>query len=168
MRQYSPYFKTLHDEVQPTDYLGNGTHYAILRSVAWHGQSLEPLKQGAFHDFAVIWDEDHDTRIIPVIEHLYFQGLLAPALFVGESKGLFTLLSVDSLADDLGKDAYDAYAATVAAAAQPGGDDSWPTNIRCYSRPEGCLIDDAEARVALYLNNLRELWSLGLNPIQPV
>lgn len=166
MRQYSPFFKTLHDEVQPAGYLGTGVHYSVLRCVAWHGQSMTPLKTAAFHDFAIIWDQDHDTRIIPVIERLYFQGLLAPALFVGESKGLFTLLTADSLADDLPPDAYRAYIASVAAVAQPPGDDSWPANVRSHLRPEGCIIDDTEARVALYLASLRELWSLGVNPIK--
>lgn len=166
MRQYSPFFKTLHDETQPAGHLGLGTHYSVLRCVTWHGQSLEPLDKAAFHDFAIIWDEDHDTRIIPAIECLYFRGLLMPALFVGESKGLFTLLTVDSLADDLSQDSHKAYAAAVDAAAQPPGDDQWPTNIRGFSRPEGCIIEDTEERVALYLNSLRDLWSLGINPIE--
>lgn len=165
MHQYSPFFKTLHDETQPAGYLGQGVHYSVLRCVTWHGQSLEPLNNAAFHDFAIIWDEDHDTRIIPVIECLYFRGLLAPALFVGESKGLFTLLTVDSLADNLPRDSHEAYAAAVAAAAQPPGDDQWPANVRSFSHPEGCIIEDAEERVALYLNSLRQLWQLGLNPI---
>lgn len=167
MRQYSPYFKTLHDEVQPAGHLGMGTHYSVLRCVSWHGASLAPLDGGAFHDFAIIWDQDHDTRIIPAIERLYFQGLLAPALFVGESKGLFTLLTGDSLAKDIARGSHEAYVAAVAAAAQPPGDDEWPTYVRSVSRPEGCIIEDAEERVALYLKSLRDLWSLGVHPIEP-
>lgn len=167
MRQYSPFFKTLHDEKHPVGHLGRGTHYSVLRCVTWHSQSLEPLRKSAFHDFAVIWDEDHDERIIPVIECLYFQGLLAPALFIGERKGSFTLLTEDSFVKDLGQNSFEAYVASVSETAQPQppDEDYWPTHIHSFTQPEGNIINDSEERVALYLNNLRQLWLLGINRI---
>lgn len=165
MRQYSPFFQTLHDEEQPVGHLGRGTHYSVLRCVTWHSQYLEPLRKAAFHDFAIIWDEDHDERIIPVIEGLYFQGLLAPALFVGERKGSLTLLTEDSFVKNLSQSSFEAYAASVDETAQPPDEDYWPTHIHSFTQPEGHIINDSEERVALYLNNLRQLWLLGINCI---
>lgn len=164
MRQYSPFFQTLHDEDHPVGHLGRGAHYSVLRCVTWHSQTLKPLEKSAFHDFAIIWDEDHDVRIVPVIERLYFQGLLAPALFIGERKGSLTLLTRDSFAQELGQSSFDAYVASVSEIAPPD-DDYWPTHIHGYSQPEGYIINDSAERVALYLNNLRQLWLLGINRI---
>lgn len=167
MRQYSPFFQTLHDEEHPVGHLGRGTHYSVLRCVTWHSKTLEPLKKSAFHDFVIIWDEDHDERIIPIIEYLYFQGLLAPALFVGERKGSFTLLTKDSFKRDLGQNSYEAYVTSVSNIAhpQPPNEDYWPTHILSYMQPEGYIINDSKERVELYLNNLQQLWLLGENRI---
>ena len=63
MKQYSPFFSTLHDEDGPVGHLGGGTHYSVLRAVLW-----EP--EPAFHDFAVVWDEDHDLRVVWVLEQM--------------------------------------------------------------------------------------------------
>ncbi len=48
MHQYSPFFKTLHNEVTPAGYIGRGTHYTILRCVIWHDHMLIPLKKGKY------------------------------------------------------------------------------------------------------------------------
>ena len=62
MRKYSDFFKTLHDEQAPTGTLGRGTHYSILRAVAFGDSEGKMLGSARFADFAVIWDEDHDDR----------------------------------------------------------------------------------------------------------
>jgi hypothetical protein len=51
---------------------------AALRVPIWHDEWFNPLSQGALLDFAIVWDEDHDDRVIQVIEALYFGGLLGP------------------------------------------------------------------------------------------
>src|SRR3984893_6026972 len=92
MQTYSDFFKTLHDETSPTGYLGRGTHYSVLRAVVFHDPMGKPLPEGQFADFAVIWDEDHDTRVIEPIEEIYRRGLLSSFLMFGEHKGLFTAI----------------------------------------------------------------------------
>src|SRR5260370_21913517 len=89
---YSAFFQTLHDEAKPVGKIGRGTHYSILRAQVWQDERLKPLKKGMLADFAVIWDEDHDERVIEVIEWLYFEGLLSPIRFIGERKGSLTVL----------------------------------------------------------------------------
>jgi Bacterial RNA polymerase, alpha chain C terminal domain len=101
MQQYSAFFKTLHDETNPTGYLGPGTHYSILRAVVFHDPMGQPLPEGQFADFAVIWDEDHDTRVIEPIEAIYRQGLLSSLLMFGEHKGSFTAIVSDKIASSL-------------------------------------------------------------------
>jgi hypothetical protein len=90
MQAYSDFFQTLHDETSPTGCLGRGTHYSILRAVVFHDPMGKPLREGQFADFAVIWDEDHDVRVMEVIEQIYQRGLLSSFLIFGERKGAFT------------------------------------------------------------------------------
>jgi hypothetical protein len=76
MQTYSDFFKTLHDETSPTGYLGRGTHHSVLRALVFHDPMGKPLPEGQFADFAVIWDEDHDTRVMEPIEEIYRRGLV--------------------------------------------------------------------------------------------
>jgi hypothetical protein len=92
MQTYSDFFKTLHDETSPTGYLGRGTHYSVLRAVVFHDPMGKPLPEGQFADFAVIWDEDHDTRVMEPIEEIYRRGMLSSFLMFGEHKGSFTAI----------------------------------------------------------------------------
>ena len=96
---YSPFFQPLHDETRPVGHFGRGTHYSVLRVPIWHDERLQPLAQGELLDFAIIWDEDHDERVIEPIEEMYFAGLLAPVRFIGERKGTLSVL-IDSAAWD--------------------------------------------------------------------
>ncbi len=92
MRTYSDFFKTIHDETSPTGYLGRGTHYSVLRAVVFHDPMGKQLPEGKFADFAVIWDEDHDTRVMEPVEEIYRRGLLSSFLMFGERKGTFTAI----------------------------------------------------------------------------
>jgi hypothetical protein len=95
MQTYSDFFKTLHDETSPTGHLGRGTHYSVLRAVVFHDPMGNALSEGQFADFAVIWDEDHDTRVMEPIEEIYRRGLLSSSLMFGEHKGTLTAILLD-------------------------------------------------------------------------
>src|SRR5258708_7952549 len=122
---YSPFFNTLHDETAPVGDLGRGTHYSVMRAITWHDAQLRVLPKASALDFAIIWDEDHDTRVVALVEKMYFEGLLAPVRFVGERKGMFTVL-IDP-ATPLGRDraALEAYVKHVEGVAEGDGGDSW-------------------------------------------
>jgi hypothetical protein len=92
MQAYSDFFQTLHDEMSPTGYLGHGTHYSVLRAVVFHDPLGKPWREGQFADFAVIWDEDHDVRVMEPIEEIYQRGLLSSFLMFGEHRGNFTAI----------------------------------------------------------------------------
>jgi hypothetical protein len=92
MQVYSTFFKTLHDETSPTGHLGRGTHYSVLRAMVFHDSMGRPLPDAHVADFAVIWDEDHDARVIEPIEEIFCRGLLSSFVMFGERKGVFTAI----------------------------------------------------------------------------
>lgn len=68
-----PLFRTLHAE----------TRYSVLR-VNIRG----PYKRTPHsHDFAILWDEDQDERVLEVAEALTRAKLIDRVLFLGETKG---------------------------------------------------------------------------------
>lgn len=152
MRRYSHLFSTLHDDEKSVGNLGRGTHYSILRAVIWRASVPH------FHDFAVIWDEDHDTRVISVIEHLYVRGLLSLVLAIGERKGNVTALTsltspqAPSLVTELEK------------IAQENTGDPWCSAVGTMADTEGIINDSAE-RVSAYLKGVHALWELGTTAI---
>src|SRR5580704_3231684 len=90
MASYCDFFKTIYDETKPTGYLGRGTHYSVLRAMVFHNSFGIPLSDGQFVDFAVIWDADHDGRVIEPIQEIFRCGMLSSFTIFGEHKGLFT------------------------------------------------------------------------------
>lgn len=168
MENYSDYFKTLHDETQPTgDKFGRGTHYSILRATVWHDELGNVLEDAKHLDFAIIWDEDHDDRIIHLIEKVYHKGLLPKFIIFGERKGTFTALMADSLMDVLSKPDIMILDREISYISQHENDsgDSWPATITNVSSKNNEIIADTTEKVSLYLSNLIMLWGLGIKDI---
>jgi len=89
--QYSTFFHCLYDQPQAP----NGGHwgaYSVFRAIDSRDVCQHPTQTPRVHDFAVIWDEDHDTRIIPVIEEMLMAGMLPGVQFIGERKGMVTVI----------------------------------------------------------------------------
>lgn len=93
-RHYSHLFSCLHDQTAPVGRLGGGVHHSVFSSTQWRAIDGDHLRAPRIHDFAVIWDEDHDERVIRVAERLHIEGLLWLVVFIGERKGVVTLLLV--------------------------------------------------------------------------
>lgn len=53
------------------------------------------LGSARFHDFAIVWDEDHDERVIEPVEKIYLAGLLPHFLMFGERKGSFSAIATE-------------------------------------------------------------------------
>ena len=168
VRQYSTLFTCLYDEITPIGQLGRGTHYSVFRSVEWLDVTRQPLPYPQIHDFAVIWDEDHDERIIEAVERIYMANLLSPIQFIGERKGFLTaVVAAKFYFTGLETDT-EAYRTSIEAIAQ-NLDDPWPVQLGSFDRAPGSqhqtfldgLIQDSKDRVSLYLRNIDSLWSLG-------
>jgi hypothetical protein len=164
---YSPLFTVLHDEPNPIGSLGRGTHSSILSAIQWRNAENRPMATPQIQRFALIWDEDHDTRVIPVLEAAYMNNLLAPVLFIGERKASLTVI-IDDAFPMAGMPSYEeAWSTTMDKALLH---DSWGLEIvrnGDLDKDAGYgyqIIHDKRERVLTYLNNLQNLWCLGLNP----
>ena len=167
---YSSLFSTIHDEPGPVGNLGRGTHYSVLRCAEWFDVVRTPLQKAQIHDFAVIWDEDHDTRVFDAIERLYVSGLLSPVQFIGERKGSLTVLVAAKFYFHGPQSVIDEYKKRVEEISQTSGGDCWPSEVGMFDRAPGWpphqteledIIADKELRVVTYLRHIDSLWSLG-------
>jgi len=156
MKLYSPYFKTLHDEEGPTGFLGRGTHYSILQTYSWQDVELRRLEEAHLRRTGIIWDEDHDERIIPVLENLHVKGLLAPALFIGERKGMFNIVTIVNMPHP-----YVAKCADTVRRITGESGDLWEAAVSSIGSDSPTIIAAEPDDVRLYLNAIRMLWSLG-------
>lgn len=156
---YSRYLHLLYDQNGPVGDFGRGAHYSIMRAVCWHAPDLAPLSEAVLHDFAIIWDEDHDERIVPVIEKIYVAGLLAPILAIGERKGCLSVLVADEAARGLDATRLQPYQNRLLPLGQVDGD-SWSIDVRRFGG-ESRIIDESDQDVEPYLRHINRLWKLG-------
>lgn len=164
MQSYSPYFQTIHNEPAPYGDLGRGTHYSVLRAAVWHNQDLTLQKQTALIlTFAVIWDEDHDIRVIQAAEQLYLQGTLPAAIFIGERKGSFSFLTEAGCALAQFDEQWKFLQRDVQEAANDNEGDSWPAEVHQYTAKEHSIIHADHRKVLVYLENIKQLWHLGIS-----
>lgn len=167
---YSTLFACLYDEPEPIGNLGRGAHYSVFRSVEWLDVIRAPLETPQIHDFAVIWDEDHDERVIGVIEEIYMAGLLSPIQFIGERKGLLTIIVAAKFYYAHSREMLNAYIQRLKdISTSPIHGDSWPTEVGLFDRSPGSphqtdlkgLIMADDHRVITYARNIDSLWGLG-------
>jgi len=163
MRKYSDFFQTLHDEQSPAGYLGRGTHYSVLRAVVFHDPAgLRRLNEARYTDFAVVWDEDHDDRVIAAIEQLYYASLLPSFLIFGERKGIFTAILANEVKDENRISLLKEKVHTITSPLRDG--DSWTSSLGTLKDTDG-IINDAKENVSLYIANIAMLWQLGTKEI---
>jgi hypothetical protein len=170
--RYSTLFSTIYDEAAPVGSLGRGAHYSVLRCAEWHDVTCAPLLVAEVHDFAVIWDEDHDERVIAVAEQLYIEGLLSPVQFIGERKGCLTVIVAAKFYWSGTEDDINVYKARVRSIAEGVDTDPWSSDVGMFDRSPGSphqneyhgLIMADDHRVKTYLANIDSLWSLGTRP----
>lgn len=165
MQSYSPFFETLHDERKPVGYLGRGTHYSVLKIPVWHDRKSQSTPELSYQTLAIIWDEDHDTRIMNVIHRMHSKGLLFPVLFVGERKGgLTVILDDESFLWLSNKNLLQNYKDDIEKLAQGLIQDSWNSEVIDFSSMRFPIISDSDENVELYLRNIKMLWGLDIKP----
>ncbi|MGF6743937.1 hypothetical protein [Paraburkholderia atlantica] len=160
---YCPFFQTLHDETRPVGNLGRGTHYSVLRVPVWHDEFLNRIDRCGFLDFAVIWDEDHDDRVIDAIMMLYVGGLLSPIRYIGERKGTLTVLLAPDAVRDWDPETLQGYIDDINDVCQCL-EDPWSANVAGVDEDGHSIIHAPPEKVALYLKNIDMLWQLGVGP----
>lgn len=146
--KYSALFTTLYDEQAPLADLGRGTHYSVLRAVTWKGTAQ-------FHDFAILWDEDHDTRVIWVAEQIYLKGMLEPVVYIAEAKAHLCVTTRTKQPQR--------YAGEVEAITSNLPTDYFASEVGVF--PNSWLIQGRSSRGDAYLAGIDALWTLGPKPI---
>lgn len=152
---YLPFAETLYDQDAPVGELGRGTHYSVLRVLSWTDAHGIPTLVAGNQDLAVVWDEDHDDRVMTVVERLYAERLLYPVMFIGERKGLLTVIVAPHFTSQLHW-----FESVVESIAQELIGDPWATEVNVYPEP-GSIISDSGERVVTYLKHIDALWQLG-------
>jgi len=163
VKRYSDFLKTLYDQPEPVGEIGGGCHYSVLRAPVWRAGALGDGEVATFHDFAVIWDEDHDERIVKVIEDLYLGGLLPRVLFVGERKGLLSVVLDPKAASEMEKlGTLHDYRERLEQGFEAPPPDLWElTSFGILGSEPGSIIADEKERVVRYLDSINLLWRLG-------
>ena len=159
---YSPLFHTLHDETDPVGKLGRGTHYSVLSAVQWADNRRLMRHVPGIQRFAVVWDEDHDTRIIQVIEAAYMRGIFAPVLYIGERKAFLTIVVNDEFFEIIQAD-WASYTMAWDDICKETHGDSWNIKLVRVTEAVDEMIGADRAKVATYLQNIHNLWNLGFN-----
>ena len=169
MNCYSPYFKTVYDEKSPVGNLGRGTHYSILSAIQWKSPLYKNLPSPNIHTFAVVWDEDHDERIMNVLEVAYMSNLMPAVKIVGERKGSLYVV-FDSSLKTLGETLLEPMFKEWYRICQAGyADDVWDFEYGFDDEPALTgIINDRNEKVNLYLANIANLWPLGQSEYSPV
>jgi hypothetical protein len=175
MQSHSPFFQTLHDEQAPTGHLGDGTHASILRAIVFRDANLHEISRGepkwkvpeigwgVEADFAIIWDADHDTRVIKAVEAIYQAGFLSSILMIGERRGtLHAIVLGQTQPKHLEAQLHRYLEEQLQDVAQSNEGDPWSSSLRTLADPGRQIIDDDDDKVRLYLANLKMLWRLGV------
>ncbi|MDR3570621.1 MAG: hypothetical protein P4L81_00250 [Candidatus Pacebacteria bacterium] len=91
-KRYSPFFSTVYDETAPRkDHrtIGRGGHFSVLQAV--YPEAAGELAGRGFR-FIVIWDEDHDRRVIEIAEELFRRKVMHLFYAIGERKASVSLI----------------------------------------------------------------------------
>lgn len=173
--QYSTLLHCLYDQPEPVGNLGRGAHYSIFRCVERLNVELKPAIPPHVHDFAVIWDEDHDSRVITAIEALYMADLLAPVQFIGERKAFLNIIiAARTWSYGITLEEYQKRAQAVVLAAL-NGQDYWNVEVGIFDRSEGSphqrdaigIIAASDFQVLSYMVAIDAMWNLGTRPYAP-
>jgi hypothetical protein len=161
MRIYSQFFATLYDQSKPIGQSDHGDHYSVLRATSWHLPDGGLSKRPQHFDFGVIWDSDHDTRIISVIEEIYLAGFLSRFMLFSETKGIFTATLYHGCSFDRASPKRHQETDGIVRKTIIG--DVWQTNIDTFGANK---IDPRDTK-AIFYANINALWKLGGKAIPP-
>ena len=170
LKQYSTLFSTLYDEQCPIGTLGRGAHYSVLRATTNHGKYRKSSSRVNVQDIGLIWDEDHDERVIEALETLYVKDLLWPVQIIGERKGGLTTLVYPNFYHSDSRSDYEEQLEIICGSLH----DPWTSTVSYFdpsmeicTEEQGILIHSDAERVDIYLKNIHSLWDLGIKKYKP-
>lgn len=169
---YSKIFQCLFDQpevgVRPLP-------YTIFRAFDSKDVTQKPTSTPHIHDFCVLWDEDHDERVIHVAESLFSAGLLPGVQFLRESKGTLHIILAAKTFFEV-KEPQKVYSDHMHQVI-PLLDDFWHPEVGMYDRsdlgqfnnPHQCefngLLGSNPSLTLCKLWNIDHQWDLGTKPM---
>ena len=169
--RYSNYFSCLYDEQHPVNNFGQGAHYSVMRALEWLDVCRDPLTHAQVHDFAVIWDKDHDTRIIRVLERILVAGLLSPVRFIGERGAVLTVIVAPQFRLHANETGFKNYLGELQdICRRVDGEEFWAVSAGMFDSspnwtPEqaglGELIEADVCSTLAYLRGIDTVWQIG-------
>lgn len=165
---YSSIFTCIYDEINlllPTYF-----HYSVFRSYEYRNVCNIPVDKPLVHDFAVIWDDDHDERVIKAVENIYLAGLLSPIQFIGEHKGQMTIIIAARAW--FGMEEPEQYVQKLRDSAFKLGDDIWVIRVGYFDRSDRDFNNKHQTDLAqivgveqsiehTHIFNIDDKWKLG-------
>ena len=173
--KYSPFLHCIYDESAPTGHIGRGTHYSVVQALSWRSEKGELRQQASVQNVAIIWDEDHDERIIPCVEALLMAGLLHAVSMIGERKGgvtiVFNSMSAARLSDKQKRAYREEVTRVINDVVDAKHGDSWAitfgemTDVPSLAKDgyeifHQYLIQDDVHKVDTYVRNINYLWDI--------
>jgi hypothetical protein len=173
--KYSPHLHCIYDEPAPTGQIGRGTHFSVVQALSWRSSKGELRKQAAVQNVAIIWDEDHDVRIIPCLEALLMTGLLHAISMIGEREGrvtiVFNSMSAAYMSEDQKRVYQEEVTQVINDVVEAKHGDSWAitfgemtevpslatTGYQIFHRS---LIRDDVQKIETYIRNINYLWDI--------
>ena len=86
------FFKSLHYKISPAGKSKQNKHFSVLR--AGPSSNMPPNFEdiSTYQAFVIIWEKEHNIKVIKIVEKLYSERLLSPILFIEERKGFLTII----------------------------------------------------------------------------
>lgn len=155
---YSYFFRTEYDEQRDIGVLE--AHHSVL-SVPCLNKEESGLD---VQRIAVIWDEDHDERVIPVLEAGCFKGLLRDVLFIAEHKGAVSIIMNESTKPFARKARQKRWQEICDAVVE---NDEFSVDVMSKEEYVQTLVDSLQPMYENYLNHICDVWNLGPHDYYP-
>jgi hypothetical protein len=161
--KYSTILACLFDQAGPAIVNGGNPSYSIFRVTQARDQIGQRVDRMTVHDLAIIWDDDHDERVVYALERLHLAGLLWPVVFASENRGTLTMFIQGglSLPSNFEEEVREACSAAVK--------DNWHVTFPIYNRPSPFnfnpgldVVPGASLNAISYLCAIDAQWKLGL------
>ncbi len=155
---YSHFFRTEYDEQRDIGVLE--AHHSVL-SVPSLNKEYSALD---IQRIAVIWDDDHDERVIPILEAACFKGLLRNVLFIAEHKGAVSIIMHGNAKSFLWKTRQKKWQDICDEVIE---NDEFKIDIMSKEEYVQTLADSLQPMYENYLNHICDVWSLGAHDFYP-
>lgn len=152
------------------------TGYSVLRSMDWLDYTFKPYKQAYIHDFALIWHQYADQKLIEIAENIYVNGLFTPLQFLAIRGSSITILVSGNFKKICGNSIFKNYALKLDTLCRSIISEEIDIHIATFDRTPkrgkqpfdlSDIIPANSELVRTYLKNIDNLFQLGLKPFEP-